>query len=161
VRGGVIPQALLFIALGLALTVAPRSAWAPSLLSLFGTLGALITAPFPPEWLEGVFMGCWTSAIATAASVYFNRRLPLVAAIGLSINAGIWASAAVSLSGSQLDVLKALPCVLIFFPASWVAGRLSPIPIKVVSSWVIAVAVLAATLQLLPVTPGYLPDHME
>jgi hypothetical protein len=26
---------------------------------------------------------------------------------------------------------------------------------------VIAIAVLAATLQLLPVTPGYLPDHLE
>jgi hypothetical protein len=34
-------------------------------------------------------------------------------------------------------------------------------PIKVVSSWVIAVAILAATLQLLPVTPGCLPDHLE
>jgi len=31
----------------------------------------------------------------------------------------------------------------------------------VMSSWVIAVAVLALTLQLLPVTPGYLPDHLE
>jgi len=30
-----------------------------------------------------------------------------------------------------------------------------------VSSWVIAIAALAATLQLLPVTPGYLPDHLE
>jgi hypothetical protein len=57
--------------------------------------------------------------------------------------------------------LKALPCVLIFLPASWVAGRYGSIPVKVVSSWVIAVAVLAAALQLLPVTPGYLPDHLE
>jgi len=30
-----------------------------------------------------------------------------------------------------------------------------------VSSWIIAIAVLAGTLQLLAVTPGYLPDHLE
>ena len=58
-------------------------------------------------------------------------------------------------------VLQALPFVLIFLPASWVVARTTSIPVKVVSSWVIAVAVLAATLQLLPVTPGYLPDHLE
>jgi len=30
-----------------------------------------------------------------------------------------------------------------------------------VSSWLIAIAVLAAALPYLPVTPGYLPDHLE
>jgi len=67
----------------------------------------------------------------------------------------------ISLAGSRLDVLKALPCALIVLPASWVVRRYDSIPVKVVSSWVIAVAVLALTLQLLPVTPGYLPDHLE
>jgi hypothetical protein len=40
-------------------------------------------------------------------------------------------------------------------------ARFGPLAIKVVSSWVIVIAVLAATLQVLPVTPGYLPDHLE
>jgi hypothetical protein len=82
-------------------------------------------------------------------------------ALALSLNAGVWASAVVYLSGSRLDLLKALPCVLILFPASWIVGRRASIPVKVVSSWIIAVAALAAALQLLPVTPGYLPDHLE
>jgi hypothetical protein len=160
-RGGVVPPALLFVALGLALAFAPRSAWAPSLLALFATLGALTFLPVPQVWLEGVFLGCWISVIATAASVHLVRGLSPRAALALSLNAGVWASAVVCLSGSRLDLLKALPWVLIVLPASWVVGRHSSIPVKVVSSWVIAVAVLAATLQLLPVTPGYLPDHME
>jgi hypothetical protein len=160
-RGGVVPPALLFMALGLGLSFAPRSAWAPSLLALFASLGAFTLLPVPHVWLEGVFLGCWISVIATAASVHLVRGLSPRAALALSLNAGVWASAVVSLSGTRVDLLKALPCVLILLPASWVVGRYASIPVKVVSSWVIAVAVLAATLQLLPVTPGYLPDHME
>ncbi len=106
-------------------------------------------------------MRCWISVIATAASVHLGRGLKAWAAVALSFNAGVWASAVVSVSGSRLDLLNALPCVLILLPASWVVARNASIPVKVVSSWVIAVAVLAATLQLLPVTPGYLPDHLE
>jgi hypothetical protein len=67
----------------------------------------------------------------------------------------------VALGGAQIELLKALPGVLVFWPAAWIAGLRAPVVVKVVSSWLIAVAVLAATLQLLPVTPGYLPDHME
>jgi hypothetical protein len=160
-RGGVVPPALLFAALGLALAFAPRRAWAPSLLALITTLGAFSFVPVPQAWLEGVFLSCWISVVVTAASVHLIRGVSPRAALALSLNAGIWASAVVSLSGSRLDLLKALPCVLIFLPASWVVRRYASVPVKVLSSWVIAIAVLAATLQLLPVTPGYLPDHME
>jgi hypothetical protein len=160
-RGGVVPPALLFLALGLALAFSPRRAWRPSLLALLATLGAGAFVRVPQTWLEGVFFACWISVIATAASVHLGRGLKTWAAIALSLNAAVWASAVVSLSGSKLDLLKALPCVLIFLPAAWVVSRHASIPVKVVSSWVIAVAVLAATLQLLPVTPGYLPDHLE
>jgi hypothetical protein len=160
-RGGVVPPALLFVALGLALAFAPRRAWAPSLLALLASIGAFTFLPVPHAWLEGVFLGCWISVVATAASVHLIRGLSVRAAFALSLNAGVWASAVVSLSGSRFDLLKALPCVLILLPASWFVVRHASIPVKVVSSWVIAVAVLAATLQLLPVTPGYLPDHME
>jgi hypothetical protein len=99
--------------------------------------------------------------IVTGASVHLGRGLNQWAAVALSLNAAAWASAVVSLSGSKLDLLKALPCVLIVLPATWVVSRHGSIPVKVISSWVIAIAILAAALQLLPVTPGYLPDHME
>jgi hypothetical protein len=160
-RGGVVPPALLFMALGLALSSAPRSAWAPSLCALLASLGIFTFVPVPRAWLEEVFLGFWISVIATAASVHVAHGLKPRTALALSLNAGVWASAVVSLSGSRLDLLKALPCVLILFPTSWVVRRYHSIPIKVLSSWVIAVAVLAAALQLLPVTPGYLPDHLE
>ena len=160
-RGGVVPPALLFLALGLALAFSPRRAWGPSLLALLAALGAGAFVRVPQTWLEGVFFGCWISVIATAASVHLVPGLSARAAVAFSINAAVWASAVASLSGSKFDLLKALPCVLIFLPASWVIKRYASIPVKVLSSWVMAVAILAATLQLLPVTPGYLPDHME
>ena len=69
-RGGVVPPALLFVALGLALAFARRSAWIPSLLTLFATLGAFTFLPVPQVWLEGVFLGCWISVIATAAMLF-------------------------------------------------------------------------------------------
>ena len=160
-RGGVLPPALLFAALGLALGFAPRRAWLPSLITLGSTLVVVTFVPVPHGGLEAVFLGCWISVAGTAASVQLARHINIYGAIALSVNAGIWASAVVALSGSRLDLLVALPWVLLFLPASWFVSRRMPIPVKVVSSWVIAVAVLVATLQLLPVTPGYLPDHME
>ena len=160
-RAGVVPAALLCLALGLALAFATRGARRSSLVALAATLGVFAFVPTPRAWLEGVFLGCWLAVIATAASVHLGRGFGLFTALVLSVNAGIWASAVISLSGSRLDLLKALACWLIVFPASWVVRRHDSVPVKVVSSWVIAVAVLAITLQLLPVTPGYLPDHLE
>ena len=160
-RGGVLPPALLFSALGLALGCASRSAWAPSLLVLLATLAAFTFLPVPLGWLEGIYLGCWISVIATAASVYLLRGPGPRLALGLALNAGVWASAVVYLSGSRLDLVEALPCVAVFLCASRVVGQHASIPVKVVSSWLIAVAVLAASLQLLSVTPGYLPDHMD
>src|SRR5262249_10984497 len=117
-RGGVVPPALLFMALSLALTFAPRGAWVPGLLALRAALGAFSSWSVPPVRVEGVFLGCWISVIATALSVHLGRGLTRTAALVLSLNTGVWASAVVSVSGSRFDLLKALPCVLIFLPAS-------------------------------------------
>ena len=160
-RGGATPPALLFAALGLALAFAPREAWIPSLLAVLLTLMALLFLPVPHEWLDGVFLGCWISVIATAATVYLGRRMNALAALVLSVNAGLWASAVIRLSGSPLDAIKALPWLLTLWPASWAMNRYGSIPSRVVSSWLVAIAALAAVLQFLPVTPGYLPDHLE
>jgi hypothetical protein len=160
-RGGALPPALLCAALGLALAFAPRRAWGASLVALAVTATALATAPVPPAWLEGIFLGCWISVAASAAIVHLPGGLSPRGAFALSLNAGFWSGAAVALAGSRLDLLKALPCVLVLLPAGWIVGWRAPIVVKVVSSWLIAVAVLAATLQFLPVTPGYMPDHLD
>jgi hypothetical protein len=125
------------------------------------TATVLAIATIPTGWLEGVFLGCWASVAATAATVHLPRGLSPRGAFALSLNAGFWSGAVVALAGSRLDLLKALLCVLVLLPAALVVSWRAPIAVKVVSSWLIAVAVLAATLQFLPVIPGYMPDHLE
>ena len=160
-RGGALPPALLFAALGLALGSAPLRVQAWSLVALCATLAALSRAAVPSGWLELVFLGCWTSVVATAAAVHLPGRPGPRTALALSINAGVWSSGVVTLSGSRLDLLKAAPAVLLALPAAWLIARRASIAVKVASSWLIAIAILAAALPFLPVTPGYLPDHLE
>jgi hypothetical protein len=160
-RGGALPAALLCGALGLAVGFAPRRAWAPSVIALTASATAVAMAPVPPDWTEGVFLGCWTSVAVSAATVHLPRAPGLLKVLALSLNAGFWCGAVITLTGSWHDLLKALPCVLVVFPAAWLIRQRAAIAVKVVSSWLIAVAVLAAMLQFLPVTPGYLPDHID
>jgi hypothetical protein len=117
--------------------------------------------PIPRAWLEAVFLGCWAGVAASAVTVHLPRGLTAGAAVVLSFNAGLWAGAEVGLAGSPLDIAEALVCVLLFLPAAFIVDRGAPIIVKIVASWLVAVAILAATLQFLPVTPGYLPDHLD
>ncbi len=160
-RGGALPPALLFAALGLALAFAPARARAWSLLLLVATLAALSFVTVPRDWLETAFLGCWISVAVTAALVHLPRGLSMPGTLALSFNAAMWASAVVDLSGSPLDLIKALPWTLLVLPASWLVARRASIAVKVASSWLIAIALLAAVLPFLPVTPGYMPDHLE
>ena len=130
-------------------------------MTLTVTATSLAIAPVPRGWLNWVFLGCWLSVAASAASVHLLGGLRPRWAFAASLNAGFWSGAVIALGGSRLDLLKALPCVLVLFPAALVIGLRATIAVKVVASWLIAIAVLAATLQFLPVTPGYLPDHLD
>jgi hypothetical protein len=160
-RGSAWPAALLFAALGLGLAFAPRRVWGPSLLTVASVAIAVSFAPVPDSWLETGLLGCWMSVAATAATVHLRRVLRLSEALVLSFNAAIWSGGVTALGDSHLELFKALPYVFVHWPAAWIVRSGAAVAVKVVSSWLIAVAVLVGTLQLLPVTPGYLPDHIE
>jgi hypothetical protein len=160
-RAGALPPALVSVALGLALAFAPRRVWPLSLLAFAVTATTFTIAPVPQGWLNCAFLGCWISVAASAAIVHLPNGLHPRAAFALSLNDGFWSGAVIALAGSRLDLLKALPCVLVLFPATLIVDLRARIAVKVVSSWLIAIAILAATLQFLPVTAGYLPDHLD
>jgi hypothetical protein len=115
----------------------------------------------PRQWEEIVFLGCWLSTAATGAAVHLRKRPGVRTGLLLSINAGLWASGVVALSGAPPDLLKAIPAILVILPSSWLIGRGGSIVVKVVSSWLIAIAILVAALPFTSETPGYLPDHLE
>ena len=174
-RGGALPPAILCTAVGLALSsadctsqrlgvfavvIAAGAAVIGASAAVIGA-GAVAWSPLPARWTDAVCLGCWSSTVINSMSVLVGRPLGRNPALLLAANSGIWAGAVVAVAGRNADLLLALPCTLTLLPASWVARRGGSIAVKVVSSWLIAIAILAATLQFLPVTPGYLPDHME
>ena len=156
-RGGALPPALLAAALGFALAFAPRRlvAWAIAIFA--GVAVGVALLPVPAAWIEAVFLGCWASVALTAASVHWRGGPPLP--VGLAVNAGVWSGAVVAVAGKAGD-LVALPAVLLAVPGAWLVARGGGLAIKVVASWLIAVAILAATLPIVP-TPGYVADHRE
>ncbi len=159
-RGGVLPAALLCAALAFALAFAPRRAVAPALALLAVFAIGVVLLPIKPAWTEAVFIGCWVSVVLTAASVHLPAGPGAAMAFGLAANAGIWAAATVAVSGVPADLARALPVALLVLPARWLIAQRGGIAVKVVASWLVAVAILAGTLPIVP-TPGYVADHME
>ncbi len=159
-NGGILPLLLLCAASGLAFAFAsPRAGWIG--IAAFVATALIAGLIWVPErarnWL---FVGLWLSTAASAASTYLPRRPADRWAIALGANNGVWAGATASSLGMQLGLVAALPLILLLIPGRWLASRGYAIAIKVVASWIIAVAALAAMVSLAP-TPGYAPDHME
>lgn len=159
-NAGTLPIGLLFIALGLGLSFASLRT------SILSAVGAAITAvlissltigPIAPEW---VFVGLWCSVIGTVGLMHLWTRIPLAFAAVAGINAGAWAGTLAATSSLRSQMILALPILLIFFLGNWLVEQGYGIALKVVGSWVVAIAILAICVSLTP-TPGYKPDHMQ
>lgn len=122
--------------------------------------GALWWLAPPARWLETIYVGCWLSVIANALMVCLPVRLPPAIPIAAAAATGAWAGAVTAVSGRGPDLAIALPCVLLCVPGWLIVDRGWAIAVKVLASWLMAVAILATMVSLVP-TPGYVPDHME
>ena len=164
-RGTVLPVTLLCA--GLALALGRSAAW-------IGMLGvvvlicaaaavslALTSVGMSPGWADGVYLACWISVAGSALSVYLPRPVGVVAAVILALDAGVFCGSISALTGALQGLWAGLLGLVVLLPVGWTAQRNLLLPLKVVSSWLVAMAALAAILQFLPVTPGYLPDHVE
>lgn len=155
------PPALLAVSLGLALAFAPRRTLMFTL-PTFVVVAALASLWRPPAaWTDAIFLGCWISVAACAVAVHLPAPLGTRGALLLSALAGFWAGAVVAAAGSATDLVKALPGVLICAPALWLVTQRRQVVVKVGAGWLVAVAVLAASIPLTTKTPGYAADHME
>jgi len=159
-RGGALPPALLFAALAFALAFAPRAMVLPAVVLAALLAGAATALRLPTGSTEVAFLACWTVTVVAAASVHLPNGLPRAAAIVLAGLAGLAAGVIIRAAGTPLDLARAVPLLALVWPARWLRARGGGIGVKVVASWLIAVAILAATLPVVP-TPGYVPDHME
>ena len=159
-RGGFLPPAILIAALGLALAFVPlRRALIAAAMMVLVALAAWWATP-PKSWIEPIFVGCWLSVIATAGLVHRPLKLPPALFFAAAANVGLWAGLVISVAGKARDLTIALPCILLLFVGRPIVERGWGIGVKVVASWLTAVAILATMVSLTP-TPGYMQDHME
>ena len=159
-RGGTLPPALLAAALGFALAFAPRRVigWGLGVFAVLAVGAALL--PVSKAWEEAIFRGVWASVAVTALVVHLPRGPGVRLALLLAANAGVWAGAVTAVAGTPLDLARALPGALLALPGAWLVTRRGGLAVKVVASWLVAVAILVATLPIVA-TPGYVSDHLE
>jgi hypothetical protein len=159
-NAGPVPLLLIAAALGLALSFASlRSAViAVALFVVTAIIGALI--PVSPDMQDRLFAGLLVSTLGTAALVYLPKGLSDVAAWIAGANDGLWLGLVAAITHQRGSVAFALPLCLLLVPGRWVVQHGYSIAIKVICSWLIAIAALAIFVSLVP-TPGYKPDHME
>lgn len=159
---------LLCAAHGLALAFAPSRARrmgaalsAAAAIAMVAIDAYVIRPAWGPMAVEQGTQACWFGVVVCAASVYLPVAVSRRIAPLLAVCAGLCCGIVISGQGDAVGVLRALPWLLLSWPAAWLIDRGAAVAVKVVCSWLLAVAVLAATLAWLPVTPGYLPDHLE
>ena len=159
-RDGALQAALIFAALAMALSFASPRARFPALVGMAIAALAMMAFQHPRQQADLVHLIGWAVVVLAAACVHWRGGLPVRYALVLALLCGVAAGSVASLSGGARDLAAASPALLLFLPALWLVDRGWGISVKVFSSWLIAIAVLAAALSLTP-TPGYAPDHME
>lgn len=158
-NGGLVPLVLLGTTIGLMLAfVSIRGA----ILSLIAFAAAALAGLANPFGLSPqlIFTGLWLSMIVAVVLVYLPVERWSVAAIPVCLNAGFWLGACAALIETRGALVAGLLPALVAIPARWLTQRKFDIVIKVVASWMIAIASLSLFVSLIP-TPGYKPDHME
>ncbi len=159
-NGGIVPSLLLLATLGLLLSrTTLRVAWT-GFAGMAVTAGIASLLTLPASMTTFIFIGVWVSIILTAGLTYLPMDVARRWAIPLAIVVGIWGGALASLSDRKGDLMLALPASLLFLPGRWIVAHGYGIALKIVASWMIAIALLSTFVSLTP-TPGYEPDHME
>jgi len=159
VNAGLVPLLLLSATVGLMLAFVAirRAAMAHIAFAAAALLAFFVSFGLSPS---AIFTGLWLSMIAAAILVFLPVARWSFAVIPLCLNAGFWLGAGADLSGNRAALLIGILPLFISIPARWLARGKFNIAVKVVASWMIAIASLSLFVSLIP-TPGYKPDHME
>jgi hypothetical protein len=158
---GTLPALLVAAAFGIAVANAVAAVRSSAMIALVAAATLALFAPIPAGWNERVHLACWIVIVTCGASMHRSGAIDVRIAIALAAAAGTTGGVVANLANSQAAVMSMLLVATTTCIASRFAAQRVPLAPKVASSWLIAIALLAATLQWVPVTPGYLPDHLE
>ena len=158
-RGGALPAAMAIAGLALMLGFATRRTIAAALVLAGACLATASFAPVPDLWVEAIFLGCWASVAVSALCTYLPRPVAPSVACLLASFAGMSAGLAIAAEGRPTDVALPILAALLVVPAQLAVAKGYAVAPRIVASWLIAVAVLAAILPHVVTHPGYVPDH--
>ncbi len=160
-NAGILPLVMICAAFGFALyATRAREAWiAIALMSATALLVSYLAKPASGSG-ETLLFGLWATTVVLSLLVHLSNGLRGAAVVILALIAGVWMGLASAELGGPRQAFMAVPVALLFLPAAWVRSRGYGIAIKVMSSWLVAISLLAAMVSLMP-TPGYKQDHME
>ena len=159
-NGAELAPGLLCAATGLALAFAStRRLLALGLAVLLASVLATSWTGVGAGMLETALAGCWISILGAALCVHLPRPLGAVAVLTLCCVGGVWAGLVVAAAGRPTILAASLPWALLCLPGASLVARGGGVAVKVVLSWLAAVAVLSLGLGMTP-TLGYEPDHM-
>ena len=157
-RDALLPVMLLSLCAGIA-AGAGTERIARLLLAAVGGMGmSMLVRHIVEIPSEAVLGAAWTAMLACAAVVLAGKAAPPALAIPIAAGAGLLSG----LLAADWHALLAPPMLI----AGACAARITiahglGLATKVVAGWLLAIAALNFSLALLPVTPGYLPDHLE
>lgn len=157
--GQALLAALPCAALGLALC---RTTWREAITPVAACIVAALVANLLLGGLsaEVLVVTCGLTTALTALPVYLNRAPHPLLMLILAVNAGVWTGALAGLSHGVLGLLFSLPWIAAKAPAGWVVQRRWQVALKVIASWMVAIALLAVALNSVSM-PSYQLDHME
>ena len=159
-NGGIIPSLLLAATIGLLLSFAPRRLALIAIACMALAAGLFALPMLPTSLTTAVFVVVWLTIMVAAGLTFGPPSLAQHLAIPLAIVAGAGVGALAAVLDRRSDLLLAVPAGLLFVPGAWLVARGRAIGVKIVASWMLAIALLSMFVSLTP-TPGYQPDHME
>lgn len=126
-----------------------------------GIFTAAIALTVAPPAIGIALAGCWISLGLGALSVFWPKlaRRGWLLPIAFSANSGVWAGLVLADDGGHAALVPALICLTLVVPAAFSVERGWTIAPRIVTSWLLAVALLAGSIPHLIDHPGYVPDH--
>lgn len=158
--GTTIAAGLLLAVLACALAfLPPRTAFAGAGLAAVVTIVAALA--IEPVAQDVALAGCWVILAVAALCVFWpryaqGRTLPVVI---LCAGAGLWAGLVLGQPEADSHPAAVATVLLLMLPAAFCVRRGWAIAPRILTSWLLAVALLAGTIPYLVDHPGYVPDH--
>jgi hypothetical protein len=157
-RDSLVPAAMVFAALGLMLAFVPRKA-AAACIGVAVVLALVASqSKFGAPASDPAIMACWAAVSVLAFRTYWPSRTRLNN-LAIAAVAGLVSGFAIAASAAPSALWQPLLGSLIVVPATLAVERGFAVAPRVVVSWLVAVAVLAALLPYVVSHPGYVADH--